>query len=99
MKKILILIIILLLSLILNILLFTRYKFNDQRDMKVFNKTSSHTLISFVIYLILNIILEFIKGTKLSFASNSPSFMNLLIISFLFLINQLIYRKDFSKKS
>lgn len=86
--NLLIIIIILLASLVVNILLLTKYKFGDKRDAEIFNYTSIHTLIAFTIYLVLEIFFSFISKK-----SSPDSFTNLFIISFLFLVNQLMYRK------
>ncbi len=81
MKTTVIFIVILIISAIVNFLLLSKFSFGDDRDRKIFNKTCSHTLMAFIIYLLLDMILPF---------------TNLFVISFLFLINQLIYRKKFS---
>lgn len=88
MKITVILIISLIISLVVNILLLTKYKFGDKRDGEIFNYTSIHTLIAFTIYLVLEIFFSLISKK-----SSPDSFTNLFIISFLFLINQLMYRK------
>lgn len=88
MKTSVIFIIILIITAIINFLLLSKFSFGDDRDRKIFNKTCSHTLIAFIIYLLLDIILPFTNSTD--------SFTNLFVISFLFLINQLVYRKKFS---
>lgn len=88
MKTNLLIIIILLASLVVNILLLTKYKFGDKRDSEIFNYTSIHTLFAFTIYLVLDIIFSLISKK-----SSPDSFTNLFIISFLFLVNQLMYRK------
>ena len=88
MKTNLLIIIILLASLVVNVLLLTKYKFGDKRDSEIFNYTSIHTLIAFTIYLVLEIFFSLISKK-----SSPDSFINLFIISFLFLVNQLMYRK------
>ena len=88
MKTNLLIIIILLASLVVNVLLLTKYKFGDKRDSEIFNYTSIHTLFAFTIYLVLDIIFSLISKK-----SSPDSFTNLFIISFLFLVNQLMYRK------
>ena len=88
MKTNLLIIIILLASLVVNILLLTKYKFGVKRDAEIFNYTSIHTLFAFTIYLVLDIIFSLISKK-----SSPDSFTNLFIISFLFLVNQLMYRK------
>lgn len=88
MKTNLLIIIILLASLVVNVLLLTKYKFGDKRDSEIFNCTSIHTLIAFTIYLVLEIFFSLISKK-----SSPDSFTNLFIISFLFLVNQLMYRK------
>lgn len=88
MKTNLLIIIILLASLAVNVLLLTKYKFGDKRDSEIFNYTSIHTLFAFTIYLVIDIIFSLISKK-----SSPDSFTNLFIISFLFLVNQLMYRK------
>ncbi|MDU2374638.1 histidine kinase [Anaerococcus vaginalis] len=88
MKTNLLIIIILLASLAVNVLLLTKYKFGDKRDSEIFNYTSIHTLFAFTIYLVIDIIFSLISKK-----STPDSFTNLFIISFLFLVNQLMYRK------
>ena len=88
MKTNLFITIILLASLVVNVLLLTKYKFGDKRDVEIFNYTSIHTLFAFTIYLVLEIFFSLISKR-----SSPDSFTNLFIISFLFLVNQLMYRK------
>lgn len=88
MKTSVIFIVILIISAIVNFLLLSKFSFGDDRDRKIFYKTCSHTLMAFIIYLLLDMILPFTNSTD--------SFTNLFVISFLFLINQLVYRKKFS---
>lgn len=88
MKTTVIFIISLIIILVVNILLLTKYKFGDKRDAEIFNYTSIHTLFAFTIYLVLDIIFSLISKK-----SSPDSFTNLFIISFLFLVNQLMYRK------
>lgn len=88
MKTTIIFIVILIISAIVNVLLLSKFSFGDDRDGKIFNKTCSHTLMAFIIYLLLDMILPF--------TNNTDSFTNLFVISFLFLINQLVYRKKLS---
>lgn len=88
MKTTVIFIVILIISAIVNFLLLSKFSFGDDRDRKIFNKTCSHTLMAFIIYLLLDMILPF--------TNNTDSVTNLFVISFLFLINQLVYRKKFS---
>ena len=85
MKTSVIFIVILIITAIVNFLLLSKFSFGDDRDRKIFNKTCSHTLMAFIIYLLLDMILPF--------TNNIDSFTNLFIISFLFLVNQLMYRK------
>ncbi|MFQ9998453.1 MAG: histidine kinase [Anaerococcus obesiensis] len=88
MKTNLLIIIILLASLVVNILLLTKYKFGDKRDSEIFNYTSIHTLFAFTIYLVLDIIFSLIIKDF-----SQDSFKYFFIISALFLINQFTYRK------
>lgn len=88
MKTTVILIISLILSLVVNILLLTKYKFGDKRDGEIFNYTSVHTLFAFTIYLVLDIIFSLIIKDF-----SQDSFKYFFIISALFLINQFTYRK------
>ncbi|MDU5988436.1 histidine kinase [Anaerococcus vaginalis] len=88
MKTNLLIIIILLASLVVNILLLTKYKFGDKRDAEIFNYTSIHTLFAFTIYLVLDIIFSLIIKDF-----SQDSFKYFFIISALFLINQFTYRK------
>lgn len=88
MKTTVIFIVILIISAIVNVLLLSKFSFGDDRDRKIFNKTCSNTLMAFILYLLLDMILPF--------TNNTDSFTNLFVISFLFLINQLVYRKNLS---
>ena len=88
MKTTIIFIVILIISAIVNILLLSKFSFGDDRDRKIFNKTCSHTLMALIIYLLLDMILPP--------TNNTDSFTNLFVISLLFLINQLVYRKKLS---
>ena len=88
MKTTVIFIVILIISAIVNVLLLSKFSFGDDRDRKIFNKTCSHTLMAFIIYPLLDMILPFIN--------NTDSFTNLLVISLLSSINQLVYRKKLS---
>lgn len=88
MKTNLFITIILLASLVVNVLLLTKYKFGDKRDGEIFNYTSMHTLFAFTIYLVLDMIFSLIIKDF-----NHDSVKYFFIISALFLINQLNYRK------
>lgn len=79
MKTNLLIIIILLASLVVNILLLTKYKFGDKRDAEIFNYTSIHTLFAFTIYLVLDIIFSLISK-KIKSRFLYKSFYNFLFV-------------------
>lgn len=88
---------ILLLSVVLvSISLFTIYKLGDERDDKIKDKASRYTLTIFMAYLVINIVSNWISIKNGNEIGKSNPFIDLVILSVLFLINVVKFRRKYS---